>query len=99
MTQTHRDYLERFMSEYHQCNIIEAVFGAIKKMYGNHLRGRKLVRQKREAAIRIICYNIEVVARSRKKRQAHTRVIRGINCLTDVVAPAPSLWGSLRVIL
>ena len=46
---------------------IEAVFGAIKKMYGNHLRGRRLVRQNREVAIRIICYNIEVVARSHVK--------------------------------
>ena len=67
MTRTHRDDLDRFMSEYHQRSIIEAVFGAIKKMYGNHLRGRKLARQKREAAIRVICYNIEVVARSHVK--------------------------------
>ena len=67
MTRTHRDGLDRFMSEYHQHSIIEAVFGAIKKMYGNHLRGRNLARQKREVAIRIICYNIEVVARSHVK--------------------------------
>ena len=51
MTRTHRDNMDRFMSEYHQRSIIEAVFGAIKKMYGNHLWGRKIVRQKREAAI------------------------------------------------
>ena len=67
MTRTHRDGLDRFMAEYHQRSIIEAVFGAIKKMYGNHLRGRRLVRQNREVAIRIICYNIEVVARSHVK--------------------------------
>ena len=67
MTRTHRDDLERFMSEYHRRSIIEAVFGAIKKMYGNHLRGRRLARQKREVAIRVICYNIEVVARSHVK--------------------------------
>ena len=67
MTRTHRNGLARFMDEYHQRSIIEAVFGAIKKMYGNHLRGRKLVRQNREVAIRIICYNIEVVARSHVK--------------------------------
>ena len=67
MTRTHRDDLERFMSEYHQRSIIEAVFGAIKKMYGNHLRGRRFTRQKREVAIRVICYNIEVVARSHVK--------------------------------
>ena len=53
MTRTHRDNMDRFMSEYHQRSIIEAVFGAIKKMYGNHLRSRKLARQKREAAIRV----------------------------------------------
>ena len=100
MTRTHRDDLERFMAEYHQRSIIEAVFGAIKKMYGNHLRGRRLVRQKRETAIRVICYNIEVVARSHvKKRQAHTRVAHCNGFLTGAEAPAPSLWGSLRIIL
>ena len=67
MARMHRDDLERFMSEYHQRSIVEAVFGAIKKMYGNHLRGRRLARQKREVAIRVICYNIEVVARSHVK--------------------------------
>ena len=64
MTRTHRDDLDRFMDEYHQRSIIEAVFGAIKKMYGNHLRSRRRSRQNREVAIRVICYNIEVVARS-----------------------------------
>ncbi len=67
MTRTHRDELARFMDEYHQRSIIEAVFGAIKKMYGNHLRGRRRARQNREVAIRVICYNIEVVARSHVK--------------------------------
>ena len=67
MTRTHRNELARFMDEYHQRSIIEAVFGAIKKMYGNHLRGRRRARQSREVAIRAICYNIEVVARSHVK--------------------------------
>ena len=67
MARTHRDGLARFMDEYHQRSIIEAVFGAIKKMYGNHLRGRRRARQNREVAIRVICYNIEVVARSHVK--------------------------------
>ena len=67
MTRTHRDELARFMDEYHQRSIIEAVFGAIKKMYGNHLRGRRRARQSREIAIRVICYNIEVVVRSHVK--------------------------------
>ena len=43
MTRTHRDELARFMDEYHQRSIIETVFGAIKKMYGNHLRNRRRV--------------------------------------------------------
>ena len=67
MTRTHRDELARFMDEYHQRSIIEAVFGAIKRMYGNHLRSRRRARQSREIAIRVICYNIEVVARSHVK--------------------------------
>ena len=67
MARTHRDELARFMGEYHQRSIIEAVFGAIKKMYGNHHRSRRRARQSREIAIRIICYNIEVVARSHVK--------------------------------
>ena len=67
MTRTHRDDLVQVHGRVPPAPIIEAVFGAIKKMYGNHLRGRRLVRQNREVAIRIICYNIEVVARSHVK--------------------------------
>ena len=52
------------MDEYHQRSIIGAGFGAIKRMYGNHLRSRRRARQNREVAIRVICYNIEAVARS-----------------------------------
>ena len=99
MTRTHRDDLERLMSEYHRRSIVEAVFGAIKKMYGNHLRGRRLARQKREVAIRIICYNRGGRAIPRKKRQAHTRVTRGISYLTNARITTPSMWGSLRTIL
>ena len=54
----------RFKLEYHQRSIIEAVFGAIKKMYGNHTRCRRRGNQYREIAMRIICYSIELVARS-----------------------------------
>ena len=67
MARTHRDELARFMDEYRQRSIIEAVFVAIKRMYGNHLRSRRRARQSREIAIRVICYNIEAVARSHVK--------------------------------
>ena len=36
-------------------------------MYGNHLRSRRRARQSREVAIRVVCYNIKVVARSHVK--------------------------------
>ena len=77
MARTHRDELTRFMDEYHQRSIIEAVFGAIKKMYGNYLRSRRRAQQSREIAIRVICYNIEVVARSHVKsgRLTHESLI------------------------
>ena len=45
MARTRRDGSARFMDEYHQRSIIEAVFGAIKRMYGNHLRSRRRARQ------------------------------------------------------
>ena len=58
---------DAFKSEYHQRGIIEAVFEAIKKMYGNHTHFHKPENQRREIAIRIICYNIELVARSKAR--------------------------------
>ena len=61
MVQTHGDELARFMDEYRQRSIIEAVFGAIKKVYGNHLRSRRRARQ---ITIRVTCYSIKAVARS-----------------------------------
>ena len=42
------------------------MFGAIK-MYGNDMCYHKPENQSREIAIRIICYNIELVARSQVK--------------------------------
>ena len=67
MTRTHRDELARLMDKYHQRSIIEAVFGTIKRIYGKYLRSRRRARQSREIAIRVICYNIKVVARSHVK--------------------------------
>ena len=58
---------DTFKSEYHQRNIIEAVFGAIKKMYGNHTRRHKPENRCREIAIRIICCNMGLVARSKAR--------------------------------
>ena len=54
------------MAEYSQRSIIEAAFGAIK-MHGDHLRSRRVDHQQREISIRIICYNVELVAGSHIK--------------------------------
>ena len=67
MVDLYTDDLATFKSEYHQRSIIEAVFGAIKKMYGNDTGCHKPENQGREIAMRIICYNIELVARSQVK--------------------------------
>ncbi len=44
MTGTYRNGPTRFMDGYHQRSAIGAVFGAIKRMYGNHLRSRRRAR-------------------------------------------------------
>ena len=41
MARTYRDELSRFMDEYHQRSIIEAVFGAIKKIEIMRSQGHK----------------------------------------------------------
>lgn len=58
MLRKYRDDKDGFMDEYHQRSIIEAVFGAIKTMYGNHLRSTRHDRQRREIAARVICCNM-----------------------------------------
>ena len=55
---------DEFMPRYHQRSIIESVFGAIKTMYGDNLRSRLQTNQFKEIAMRLICYNIDLVARS-----------------------------------
>ena len=62
MVDLYTDDLAASKSEYHQRSTIEAVFGAIKKMYGNDTGCHKPENQSRETAMRIICYNIELVA-------------------------------------
>ena len=43
---------------------VDAVFGTIKKMHGNHIRCRKRENQDSEIAMRIICCNIKLGVRS-----------------------------------
>ena len=61
------DNPEEFYSRYHQRSIVEAVFAAIKTMYGYRLRTRKPENQKREIGMHVIGYNIGLVIRSQIK--------------------------------
>ena len=64
---------DKFDDHYHQRSIIEAVFGALKKMYGSSLRCRRRDKQEKELGIKIICYNIEVAARQQVRDGMLTR--------------------------
>ena len=64
---------DKFDDHYHQRSIIEAVFGALKKMYGSSLRCRRRDKQEKELGIKIICYNIEVAARQQVRDGKITR--------------------------
>ena len=61
------DDRDKFDSQYHQRSIIEAVFAALKKMYGDCTRCRKHENRTKEIAICVMCYNVELVARSQAK--------------------------------
>ena len=48
-----------FKQEYHCRSIVEAVFSAIKKRFGSTVRSIKKWYQRRETAIKVLCYNIK----------------------------------------
>lgn len=50
---------EGFKQEYHCRSIIEAVFAALKKRFGSFLRSIKKWYQRRESAIKVLCYNLK----------------------------------------
>ena len=67
MVSLYMDDRDTFDSEYHQRSVIEAIFAAIKKMYGDCTRCRRRDNRTKEILIRVMCYNIELVARSNIK--------------------------------
>ncbi len=67
MVDLYMDDRETFDSEYHQRNIIESVFAALKKMYGDCTRCRRPDNRAREISICATCHNIELVVRSQVK--------------------------------
>jgi hypothetical protein len=50
-----RDYFDHGL--YWQRNIIEAMFGAVKRLFGGHVRGRTWRAQRAEISMRHILYN------------------------------------------
>lgn len=63
MADLYNNDLPEFKRHYHQRSIIEVVFGAIKTMYGSYVTCRRKDNQRREMTAKIICYNIELIAR------------------------------------
>lgn len=61
------DDLPGFKRHCHQRSIIEAVFGAIKTVYGSCVTCRRKDNQRKEMAARVVCYNIEMTARHNVK--------------------------------
>lgn len=55
---------DQFDERYHQRSIVEAVYSAIKAMYGASLRTRLVPTQTTEAMMHVILYNVEMVARA-----------------------------------
>ncbi len=73
MVDMYHDDLPAFNARYHQRSVIEAVFVAIKKMYGGYVRCRRPDNQRREIPMCIICYSIELIARSQVESGRLTR--------------------------
>ena len=67
MVDLYMDDRETFDSEYHQRSVIESVFAALKKMYGDCTRCRRPDNRTRKISIRAICYNIDLVTKSQAK--------------------------------
>ena len=59
MVRTNRYDKEQWDEHYHQRSIIEAVFSALKTLYGSHLRCTRDDNQRKELVIRTILYNAE----------------------------------------
>ena len=55
------DDRDEFDGHYHQRSRVESVFAALKASFGNSLASKKRHSQRRELALRVICYNVGVL--------------------------------------
>lgn len=59
MIRCFRETPEGFKQEYHCRSIVESTFSALKRRFGSIVRSIKKWYQKREAAIKVLCYNLK----------------------------------------
>ena len=56
---------EEFKKKYNKRSIIECMFGALKRVYENDLRMRRLDSRRIEMSLKVLCYNAERICRNR----------------------------------
>ena len=61
MVSLFKDNQDEFDRHYHRRSLMESVFAVLKIVFGNNLSSRNKLIQKKELALRVICYNIRVV--------------------------------------
>lgn len=61
MIKSFREDAEAWLNNYHVRSYVEAVFSSIKKCFGSSVRSVKKSMQKKEIALKVVCYNIKQV--------------------------------------
>ena len=52
---------DEFDVHYHKRSLVESVFAVLKIVFGNNLSSKNKMIQRKELALRVICYNIRIV--------------------------------------
>lgn len=61
MVSLFQDNQDEFDKHYHKRSLVESVFAVLKGIFGNNLSSKNKLVQRKELALRVICYNIRVV--------------------------------------
>ena len=56
-----QDNQDEFDKHYHKRSLVESVFAVLKAIFGNNLSSKNKLVQRKELALRVICYNIRVI--------------------------------------
>ena len=73
MVSLFKDNQDEFDRHYHRRSLVESVFAVLKIVFGNNLSSRNKLIQKKELALRVICYNIRVVNLMEVRRHVRGR--------------------------